>query len=60
MWIARELLLKGKGEVCLNSDTQKISKLKYVYSKDKLNGEYGTFFTENGRLVFSTTISLGE
>jgi hypothetical protein len=59
-WIARELLLKGRGEVCRHQDTQRISMLKYVYTKDKLGGQQGTFFTENGQEVFSTGISLGE
>ncbi|RZK05968.1 MAG: hypothetical protein EOO46_15565 [Flavobacterium sp.] len=59
-WIARELLLNGKAAVALRGDRKPIDKLKYVYVRDVLGGEQGSFYTTDNRLVYQTIISLGE
>jgi hypothetical protein len=59
-WIARELLLDGKAAIALRDDKKPIEKLEYVYVRDVLGGEQGSFYTTNKRLVYRTIISLGE
>lgn len=59
-WIACELLLNGKAAVALRDDRKPIEKLKYVYMRDILGGEQGSFYTIDSRLVYRAIISLGE
>jgi hypothetical protein len=60
LWVARELLLKGKVEVAIKDAINKPIKLKYVFIKDNLGNQQGTFFTKESRKVYWTIISLGE
>ena len=56
-WIANRLLLNGKASISFKE--QKPQKLKYVFTKDILGGEQGTFYFEN-REIYRSIISLGE
>jgi hypothetical protein len=58
-WIANRLLLSGKAKISLKGQKQNPQKLKYVYIRDVLGGEQGTFYFEN-REVYRAIISLGE
>ena len=60
IWIARELLLKGKAVVALNGQPDNPIRLKYIYIKDYLGGQQGTFYTEGGKKIYVAIISLGE
>jgi hypothetical protein len=60
IWIARELMLKGRVAVGRYKSTERITMLKYVYQKDKLGGERGTFYSKKGEVIYSTVISLVE
>jgi hypothetical protein len=57
--IANRLLLVGKAKISLKSQTQNSKKLKYVYKKDILGGEQGTFYFGNSK-VYQAIIFLGE
>ena len=59
-WIARELLLEGKAAVALTNGRKQTDRLKYVYVRDVLGGEQGSFYTTDYRLVYRAIISLGE
>ena len=59
-WIARELLLKGKVFVTIRNQTDNLRRLNYVFTKDKLGGQQGTFYSENGVKIYSSVIALGE
>ena len=59
-WIARELLLKGKAFVALKNQTDNPKRLNYVFTKDNLGGQQGTFYSENGTKIYSSVITLGE
>ena len=59
-WIAHELLLDGKAIVALKGVLTPIMKLKYVYVRDVLGGEQGTFYTLDNRIVYRAIISFGE
>jgi hypothetical protein len=58
-WIANKLLLNGKARVSLKEQKQNPEMLKYIYTRDILGGEQGTFYFEN-KEVYRTIISLGE
>lgn len=60
MWVARELLLKGKSVVALKNWVDNPQRLKYIFTKDNLGGQQGTFYTEDGKLLYLTIIALGE
>lgn len=60
IWVARELLLKGRAMVALKGVADNPKKLKYVFTKDVLGGKDGTFYTEGGKMVYSTIIAFGE
>lgn len=60
IWIARELLLAGQAEVSLTNQQPKPASLKYVYTRDILGGEQGTFYTCDQKAFYKTIISLGE
>ena len=59
-WIARELLLKGKVLIAIRNQTDNPKRLNYVFTKDNLGGQQGTFYLENGEKVYSSIIALGE
>jgi hypothetical protein len=59
-WVARELLLKGKAFVTIKNQTDNLKRLNYVFTKDYLGGQQGTFYSENGVKIYSSVISLGE
>ena len=59
-WLARELLLKGKASVVMKNQTGNLKRLNYVFTKDKLGGQQGTFYSENGVKIYSSVIALGE
>jgi hypothetical protein len=58
-WIANRLLLVGKAKISLKGQTQNSKKLKYVYKKDILGGEQGTFYFGNSK-VYQAITFLGE
>lgn len=60
LWVAKDLLVNGKAEISLQDLTIKVTKLKYVYTKDILGGEQGTFYTVANKKVYTAIISLGE
>src|SRR5688572_4122107 len=59
-WIARELLLKGNAELALKGQSNNPKKLTYIFTKDNLGGQQGTFYTEDNKKVYWTIIALGE
>jgi hypothetical protein len=58
-WIANRLLLSGKASISLKEQKQNLHRLKYVYTRDILGGEQGTFNFGN-RELYGAIISLGE
>jgi hypothetical protein len=60
LWIAKELLFNGKAEISLQDQAIKVTKLKYVYTKNILGGEQGSFYTVDNKKVYTVIISLGE
>jgi hypothetical protein len=59
-WVARELLLKGKALVAIKNQTENLKRLSYVFTKDNLGGQQGTFYSESGVKIYSSVIALGE
>jgi len=59
-WIARELLLKGKVLIAIKNQKDNPKRLNYVFTKDNLGGQQGTFYSENGLKIYASVIALGE
>jgi hypothetical protein len=58
-WVARELLLDGKATVML-TDHQRVTKLRYVETRDALGGQQCTFYGNWNRVIYSCIITFGE
>lgn len=54
------LLLNGEAEIINNKNQEKIQRIKYKFTKDKLGGEDAYFYTENGIEIYSIILAFGE
>lgn len=55
-----DLLKKGKAEVIWKESNEKLSKIKYLFKKDKLGGKSAYFLTIDGNELYNITLALGE
>jgi hypothetical protein len=54
------LLLNGEAEIINNKNQEKIQRIKYKFTKDRLGGENAYFYTENGIEIYSIVLAFGE
>jgi hypothetical protein len=54
------LLKKGKAEIVNRKTNNKLQKIKYKFTRDKLGGENAYFFTKNGKEIYEVALTFGE